>query len=82
MSLLQGGDLSAAMSDDKSGSLKWYSKGQHIAMDVVRGLAYLHKCKVVQHPRMAIIIMCQPHALKNPFNVSARVKFRGLCLHQ
>ena len=48
--LLQGGDLSAAMSDDKSGCLKWYSKGQHIAMDVVRGLAYLHKCKVVQHP--------------------------------
>ena len=34
------------MSEDKNGCLKWYSRGQHIALDVVQGLAYLHKCKV------------------------------------
>lgn len=48
---LQGGDLSEAMSNDKSGRLRWYNRGQYIALDVVRGLAYLHACKVGRPPR-------------------------------
>lgn len=45
-SALQGGDLSEAMSNDKGGRLRWHGRGQYIALDVVRGLAYLHACKV------------------------------------
>ena len=38
----QGGDLRAALSSDLTGELRWYNRGQHIALDVARGLHYLH----------------------------------------
>ena len=38
----QGGDLRAALSGDLTGELRWYHRGQHIALDVARGLHYLH----------------------------------------
>ena len=38
----QGGDLRAALSSDVTGELRWYNRGQHIALDVARGLHYLH----------------------------------------
>ena len=47
--MLQGGDLSEAMSNDKTGRLRWCNRGQYVALDVVRGLSYLHACKVCQH---------------------------------
>ena len=35
-----------AISNDRSGELGWYNKGHKIALDVVRGLCFLHSCKV------------------------------------
>lgn len=43
---VQGGDLCKAISNDRSGDLGWYSKGHKLALDVARGLAFLHSCKV------------------------------------
>ncbi|CAL5224202.1 g6845 [Coccomyxa viridis] len=45
LEFMGGGDLSEAISNDRSGHLRWYDRGQYIALDVVRGLAYLHACK-------------------------------------
>jgi len=56
-SRLQGGDLRAALSSDVSGDLRWYNRGQHIALDVARGLHYLHSHDV----RRGISQLC--HAL-------------------
>lgn len=50
---MQGGDLSDAISNDRTGHLRWYGRGQYIALDVVRGLAYLHACKV-GHPVLCL----------------------------
>ena len=51
---LQGGDLSQAISNDRTGHLRWSGRGQNIALDVVRGLAYLHACKV-GHPAASLL---------------------------
>ena len=45
----QGGDLSNALSNDSVGKLRWYRGGMSIALDVARGLSYLHSCKVCSH---------------------------------
>ncbi|CAL8471556.1 g11098 [Coccomyxa elongata] len=42
---MEGGDLCNAISNDRSGELGWYNKGHKIALDVVRGLCFLHSCK-------------------------------------
>ena len=41
----QGGDLFKALHspNGKLPSLRWRDHGQHIALDIVRGLAFLHK---------------------------------------
>ena len=39
---MEGGDLSEAIKHDAAGDLTWYNKGQRIALDVARGLHYLH----------------------------------------
>lgn len=45
---LPGGDLFHLFKDAKrSAEYKWYRKGQHVALDVTRGLAYLHTRRVV-----------------------------------
>jgi hypothetical protein len=39
---LQGGDLREALNDDPHGELRWYRRGQSIALDIARGLHFLH----------------------------------------
>lgn len=39
---MEGGDLRAALNDDPHGHLRWYNHGQHIALDIARGLHFLH----------------------------------------
>ena len=39
---MEGGDLSEAIKHDAAGDLTWYNKGQRIALDIARGLHYLH----------------------------------------
>ena len=42
MTPLQGGDLRAALNDDPHGEMRWYERGKSIALDIARGLHFLH----------------------------------------
>ncbi|DBA87503.1 TPA: protein kinase activity protein [Trebouxia sp. C0004] len=44
---MEGGDLRDALSHDTKNELGWYNKGHLIALDVIRGLVFLHSNKVV-----------------------------------
>ena len=37
-----GGDLAAAIEHDETRELRWYGRGHRIALDIVRGLYFLH----------------------------------------
>lgn len=41
-----GGDLCAAICADTNGSLRWYERGHRIALDIARGLYFLHSHEV------------------------------------
>ena len=43
----QGGDLMTALSSDKGRQMGWYNKGKSIAVDIARGLAFLHSSRVI-----------------------------------
>ena len=38
----QGGDLRQALSSDVDGALGWYLRGHRVALDIARGLHFLH----------------------------------------
>ena len=39
---LPGGDLCTALAEDHEHELRWYAKGHLIALDIARGLFFLH----------------------------------------
>ena len=45
--VVQGGDLRAALTADRAGDLGWYRRGKSIALDVLRGLHFLHANHVI-----------------------------------
>ena len=45
--LMEGGDLRAALSGSDAGQLAWDQLGRQVALDVARGLCFLHACNVV-----------------------------------
>lgn len=45
--ILQGGDLTDAIRGSRNGELGWYGKGRNIAIEVARGLAFLHSNRIV-----------------------------------
>ena len=45
--LMEGGDLRAALTSDVEGNLRWFKSGKHIALDVAKGLHFLHSHGVV-----------------------------------
>ncbi len=47
MPAAQGGDLRAALTADRAGELSWYKRGKGIALDVIRGLHFLHSNNVI-----------------------------------
>ena len=47
LELMEGGDLRNALSGPDRDRYQWYAHGQELAMDVVRGLAYLHENRVI-----------------------------------
>jgi hypothetical protein len=44
-----GGDLCSAIQADTQGELLWYGLGHRIALDIARGLFFLHSHEVRQH---------------------------------
>ena len=42
LELMEGGDLRSALSGTLSGYNSWYNNGRILAMDIVRGVFYLH----------------------------------------
>lgn len=47
MSDVQGGDLRTALTNDHKSQLTWYNKGKAVALDVARGLHFLHSNLVI-----------------------------------
>ncbi len=45
--ILQGGDLRQAISTSSSGKFGWYEKGRRVALDVSKGLHFLHSNNVI-----------------------------------
>lgn len=48
LEFMEGGDLRQALSSPDAHKYHWDNLGQHVAMDVVRGLHFLHRNKVQQ----------------------------------
>ena len=46
----QGGDLRAVLSSECAPALQWYAGGKSVALDVLRGLAFIHSAGVVSRP--------------------------------
>lgn len=44
---LQGGDLTDAIRGSRNGEFGWFGKGRNIAIDVGKGLAFLHSNRIV-----------------------------------
>ena len=43
----EGGDLRAALTRDEDGALAWNKRGRQIALDIARGLHFLHSHDVM-----------------------------------
>ena len=43
----EGGDLRAALTRDEAGELAWHKRGRQIALDIARGLHFLHSHDVM-----------------------------------
>ena len=44
---MQGGDLRKALARDSAGEYSWSNRGRQVAMDITRGLHFLHTSGVV-----------------------------------
>jgi serine/threonine protein kinase len=67
-----GGDLCTAIAADDFGELQWYNRGHQIALDIARGLYFLHSHDV-STPRT-------PHyCLPNQPSVDLEMQLAGWC---
>lgn len=55
---LQGGHLRQALTNSSDGELKWDKKGATIALDIVRGLHFLHSHGVSHYSFCTLMILC------------------------
>ena len=46
MEYVPHGNLFQSIQHDSKGTLQWWDRGRHVALDVAKGLAYLHSRKV------------------------------------
>lgn len=58
MELMEGGTLYDAISNDTTGSFLWWRRGKSIALDIARGLAFLHS-RGVLHMDMKSANVCR-----------------------
>ena len=47
MEYVPHGNLFRSIQQDSKGTLQWWDRGRHVALDIAKGLAYLHSRKVV-----------------------------------
>ena len=45
MEYVPNGNLFKNIQQDSKGQLQWWDRGRHIALDIAKGLAYLHSRK-------------------------------------
>lgn len=72
--MLQGGDLRQALQGPLAASLTWYNKGGKLALDVIKGLHFLH-CNRVSFCTLPIYRATHEPAL---FHTLSRFVLRGL----
>lgn len=47
MEYVPHGNLFKSIQQDSKGTLQWWDRGRHVALDIAKGLAYLHSRKVM-----------------------------------
>lgn len=47
MEYVPHGNLFKSIQQDSKGTLQWWDRGRHVALDIAKGLAYLHSRKVI-----------------------------------
>lgn len=50
MEYVPHGNLFKSIQQDSKGTLQWWDRGRHVALDIAKGLAYLHSRKVSSRP--------------------------------
>ena len=50
MEYVPHGNLFKSIQQDSKGTLQWWDRGRHVALDIAKGLAYLHSRKVASWP--------------------------------
>ena len=58
MQLLEGGDVRHALSGSRGGEFAWYGHGRSIALDVARGLHFLHSSGVIHRGETQGFSLC------------------------
>ena len=49
MEYVPHGNLFKSIQQDSKGTLQWWDRGRHVALDIAKGLAYLHSRKVISN---------------------------------
>lgn len=52
MEYVPNGNLFKNIQQDSRGTLQWWDRGRHVALDIAKGLAYLHSrkaCPILAH---------------------------------
>ena len=76
----QGGDLQQALSNDLTGELDWHRRGRNIALDISRGLTFLHATGVVH--RCSVLLSAPQTPLDQPSEVSGPPLARNCCVRE
>ena len=63
MEYMYRGDMYSQIKHDSWGHLRWHNKGWSIALDIVKGLTYLHSHQVPRSPAIWLKTTCMSQSL-------------------